>query len=105
MKEVLIGIALFVSVIVAIMFFNYGSYSFFAPKYAEVRNQVFHESQAYNDGMLNDLSSLRIEYSKATSQDHKDVIRSTVRQRFASYPRDKMPPELRNFYESMVGVM
>lgn len=104
MKEIIIGIALFAVAIVALMFFNFGTYKFFAPKYAEVRNEVFHESQAYTDGMLNDLSDLRMQYLKANSPEFKDAIRSTVRQRFASYPTEKMTPELRNFYESMIGV-
>lgn len=92
------GVAL---VATLVLFFVFGATWFFAPKYAEVRNQTFKESQAYNDGMANDLGDLRLQYFAAKSQEHKDVLVATIKQRFGSYPKDRLPPELRDFYFSL----
>jgi hypothetical protein len=79
---------------------SYGMYAYFAPKYTAVDNQVFHESQQYNDGMIRDLENLQMEYLSADA-DKKDAIRAIVLHRFSVYPEDKMPPNLRNFYNQL----
>ncbi len=92
--------------IVALTFFLNGvgllNYGFFAPKYTAVDNKVFHESQQYNDGMIRDLQNLRMEYLKATPE-QKAALKGTIIQRFSVYPRDRMPPELQSFYDSLVN--
>lgn len=101
MKDFLIGTAIVVAAVTGLLFYNYGATWFFAPKYAEVRNQTFKNTQAYNDGMANDLADLRLQYLAARNQEHKDAIRATVLQRFGSYPKDRLPAELRDFYFSL----
>lgn len=92
--------------VVAIVFFFGGldlaSYSFFAPKIAAVDNKVFHESQQYNDGMVRDLENLRLAYLQADIAG-KQALKGTIVHRFSVYPRDKMPPELQSFYDSVVA--
>jgi len=94
----LVGVFLLVTVLA---FYDFGMYSFFAPRVTAVQNQVFHESQQYNDGMLANLSDLMLAYHRAKTQDEKDSIAAVVHQQFGRYPKDRMPPDLRNFYESL----
>ena len=86
--------------IFALAFGSYEMYSFFAPKYRQVDNQVFKESEQYNDGMIRDLENLQMDYINA-DKDHKDAVRAIVLHRFSVYPEDKMPPNLRNFYNDL----
>lgn len=100
MKEITLGVVLFVAITTGLAFYQYAGFKFFAPKYAEVRNETFHNTQAFNDGMANDLADLRIQYLGAKPE-QKDAIRAIVLQRFASYPKDRLPAELRDFYFSL----
>lgn len=88
------------AVVAGISFIGYYSYSFFAPKYRAVDNQVFKESEQYNDGMIRDLESLQMEYINA-DKEHKDALRAIVLHRFSVYPEDRMPANLRNFYDQL----
>ena len=81
-------------------YFVYQSTSFFKPKYVALDNQVFKESQQYNDGMIRDLQNLQMEYING-DQGKKDSIRAIVLHRFSVYPDDKLSPDLRNFYNSL----
>ena len=76
--------------------------SYFAPKSVAIDNAVFHESQQYNDGMVRDLENLQMEYFNADA-DHKQAIKAIVLHRFSVYPEDKLPANLRNFYEQLKG--
>ena len=99
-----IAISLFLAAIAsAVLAYTYEATAFFAPKYAEVRNDVFKNTQAYHDGMVNDLSDLRLQYMAASNHDHKAAIRATVLHRFATYPKDRLPAELREFFFSLWG--
>lgn len=89
-----------VALIFGLSFLGYKSYEFFAPKYRTVENQVFKESEQYNDGMIRDLENLQLEYIKATAE-QKDALRAITLHRFSVYPEDKMPPNLRNFYNDL----
>ena len=89
-----------IALIFGLTFLGYKSYEFFAPKYRAVDNQVFKESEQYNDGMIRDLENLQVEYINADA-DKKQALRAIVLHRFSVYPEDKMPPNLRNFYNSL----
>lgn len=101
MKTLLISLAVALAVVTGLLFYVYGATMFFAPGYAEIRNQTFKNTQVYNDGMVDDLANLRLQYIAARDKEHKDAIRATVLQRFASYPKDRLPAELRDFYFSL----
>ena len=88
------------ALIFGLTFLGYKSYEFFAPKYRAVDNQVFKQSEQYNDGMIRDLENLQLEYIKATAE-QKDALRAITLHRFSVYPEDKMPPNLRNFYNDL----
>lgn len=93
----------------------------FAPRYATVagerersyeavRRKTFEESKAYNDGMAQELSSMRYDYIRATDAE-KDTLRPIIRHRVAelrsrsdvneAYDKAKLPADLQTFVDSL----
>jgi len=99
-KEISAIVVGWVALIILAMFGSFFAYQYFAPKYRAVDNQVFKQSEQYNDGMIRDLENLQIEYIGADA-DKKQALRAIVLHRFSVYPEDKMPPNLRNFYNEL----
>ena len=99
-KEISAIVVGWVALIILAMFGSFFAYQYFAPKYRAVDNQVFKQSEQYNDGMIRDLENLQIEYISADA-DKKQALRAIVLHRFSVYPEDKMPPNLRNFYNEL----
>jgi hypothetical protein len=99
-KEISAIVVGWVALIVVAMFGSFFAYQYFAPKYRAVDNEVFKQSEQYNDGMIRDLENLQMDYIAADSA-HKDALRAIVLHRFSVYPEDKMPPNLRNFYNDL----
>jgi len=96
-----VGAMLMAALLVFVLAFGgYEMYKFFAPKYRAVDNEVFKQSEQYNDGMIRDLENLQVEYIKASAE-QKDALRAITLHRFSVYPEDKMPPNLRNFYNEL----
>jgi hypothetical protein len=89
-----------VALVFGLSFLGYESYKFFAPKYRAVDNAVFKESEQYNDGMIRDLENLQREYISA-DRDHQEALRAITLHRFSVYPEDRLPPNLRNFYNDL----
>lgn len=73
---------------------------FFAPKQEQVRREVFEQSKAYNQGMVQELQNMQFEYIKATP-DQQKALRSIILHRAADYPADKMPADLYAFIEGL----
>jgi hypothetical protein len=99
-KEISAIVLGWIALIIVCMFGSFFAYQYFAPKYRAVDNQVFKQSEQYNDGMIRDLENLQLEYINS-DQAHKDALRAIVLHRFSVYPVEKMPPNLRNFYEQL----
>jgi len=99
-KEISAIVVGWIAFIVLAMFGSFWAYQYFAPKYRQVDNEVFKQSEQYNDGMIRDLENLQMDYINA-DKDHKDALRAIVLHRFSVYPEDKMPPNLRNFYNDL----
>jgi len=99
-KEISAIVVGWVALIILAMFGSFFAYQYFAPKYRAVDNQVFKQSEQYNDGMIRDLENLQIEYIGADAE-KKQALRAIVLHRFSVYPEDKMPPNLRNFYNDL----
>ena len=85
-----------------ISLFGYWSYSYFAPRYEQVRYNTFKESQSYNDAMLRDLQNIRMEYIKANDE-QKTALRTIAIHRFEVYDINRLPDDLRQFYYSIGG--
>jgi hypothetical protein len=76
------------------------SYAFFAPRVRAIDNHVFKESEQYNDGMIRDLEDLQMQYMQADAK-QKQALRAIVLHRFSVYPEERMPIELREFYNQL----
>lgn len=75
-------------------------YQVFAPKYEAARRNVFEQSKAYNQGMIQELDQMRLDYVKGTPE-QKEAIASIVLHRTADYDVDKLPPYLQTFINSL----
>jgi hypothetical protein len=71
-------------------------YKFFAPKEEQVRQDVFRNSQAYNDGVMQDLYNAQRDYLKGNNE-QKVAIRGLVLHRVSSYDLNKLPNDLHAF--------
>ncbi len=76
-------------------------YKAFAPKQEAVRREVFKQSQAYNDGMANQLADIQRQYATTTDTNAKLVLLSTTYHRYASYDASQLPGELQLFLASV----
>lgn len=76
-------------------------YKYFAPKEESVRRQVFEQSKAYNQGMVQELQNMQFEYLRTTDQKSKDAMASIILHRAADYDQDQLPPDLRSFIQSL----
>jgi hypothetical protein len=96
----ILALIIFVLLILGFSYVGWLSYDYFAPKYRATENKVFKESEQYNDGMVRDLENLQMEYMNA-DKDHQQALRAIILHRFSVYPEDKMPANLRNFYNQL----
>jgi hypothetical protein len=99
-KEISAVVVGWIAFVIVAMFGSFWSYQYFAPRYRAVDNEVFKQSEQYNDGMIRDLENLQMDYVNA-DRDHKDAVRAIVLHRFSVYPEDRLPPNLRNFYNDL----
>jgi hypothetical protein len=68
----------------------------YAPQERALENEVFKQSEQYNESMIRDLENFRYDYSKATPM-QQEIIKATVHHRFSTYNSDKLSLELRQF--------
>jgi len=95
-----VGLVAFVSLICGLSYLGWASYDYFAPKYRATENKVFKESEQYNDGMIRDLENLQMEYMNADA-DHKLALRAIILHRFSVYDENRLPYNLRSFYNQL----
>lgn len=76
-------------------------YKYFAPKQEAVRREVFEQSKAYNQGMVQELQNMQFEYLRTTDPKAKDAMASIILHRSADYDPYKMPADLRGFILSL----
>lgn len=75
-------------------------YKVFAPKYEQARRETFEQSKAYNEGMLQELSKMQLDYETAP-EEHKSAMKSLILHRAAGYDQTKLPSDLRNFIQDL----
>ena len=77
-------------------------YKFFAPKYENVRREVFENTQSYVESKRQDLVKYRLEYMRAKTDEEKAALKFTIVQEFANFDETKLlSPELRDFLRQM----
>ena len=75
-------------------------YKVFAPKQEQVRREVFEQSKAYNQGMVQELRSIQLRYVEA-DQAHKGALASMILHSYADYDENKLPPDLYSFIQEV----
>lgn len=76
-------------------------YKFFAPKQEAVRRDVFEQSKAYNQGMIQDVEGFMVAYNKTTDKDAKIALADVILHRVADYGDEKLPTHLQQFIERL----
>lgn len=97
---VIAGLIAGVLVLVGLSYLSYQLYAFYAPKYEEVRRTTYEQSRAFNEGMVRDLETLKLQYVQATP-DQQAALKAVILHRFSVYPEEAMPPDLRQFYTQL----
>ena len=103
MKEIGYGIAGVVALLAltwALQGNAFFLYKVFAPKQEAVRREVFEQSKAHRQGMVQELSNMRFEYVKATPQ-QQAALASIILHRSADFDEADMPPDLRAFIQQL----
>ena len=80
---------------------NFFLYKVFAPREEQVRREVFEQSKSYNDGMLQELYSMQLDYVKAKNAEQKAAIKSVILHRVSGYDQNKLPFDLRQFINQL----
>jgi len=77
---------------------------FILGKKEEIRRDVFEESRAFNEGVVRDIASYRLQWLEADSETARGAIESTVCHRFPNYSIDDLPAgELRSWFLTVRG--
>ena len=72
-------------------------YQYFAPKQEAVRREVFEQSKAYNQGMIQELQNMQFQYVQEKDEKTKAALASIILHRAEDYQEDKLPTDLRSF--------
>lgn len=75
-------------------------YKVFAPARENVRREVFENTKSFNQGMIQELQNLQLEYVQA-EEEHKKALASVILHRSADFPEDKLPEDLRAFIQDL----
>jgi hypothetical protein len=75
-------------------------YKTFAPRQEAARREVFEQSKAYRDGLMQELRAAQIDYAKASSPQQKLAIGSLVLHDAAGF-KDELPPDLDAFVRTV----
>lgn len=75
-------------------------YRYFAPKEEAVRRQVFEQSKAYNQGMVQEIQNMQFQYVQADAE-HKKALAAIILHRTADYNMSQMPPDTWDFVSGL----
>lgn len=75
-------------------------YKFFGLKYENTRREIFEQSKAYNQGVIQELQNMQFEYIKV-DEAHKNALASIILHRSADYDVDRLPADLRAFINEL----
>jgi len=77
------------------------NYSFFAPKYENVRREVFENTQSYVEGKRQEVVKYKLEYELAETDKEKMAIKYTILQTTANLDLNLLPVQLQSFVLSL----
>ncbi len=77
-------------------------YKYFGPKYEQQRREIFEQSRAFNQGMVQELQNMQFEYVKAAAQ-QRDALASIILHRASGYNLNDpiVPADLRGFIDQL----
>ena len=78
-------------------------YKVFAPKYEQVRRQTFEQSKSYNQGMVQELENMQVEYNREKDPKAKAALASVILHRVSGYNLDDpaVSADLRSFISGL----
>jgi len=94
---VLLGTIVFLAFGFGMGMFNFQSYKFFAPKYENVRREVFENTQSYVEGKRQEALKYYKEYNSTTDEQEKKALEMVIVQSFANFDTTLLEPKLENF--------
>ena len=90
----------YVLLVTSIGWFSAGNdffmFKFFAPRQEAVRREVFEESKAYRQGMVNELRGYQMAYIKGDAAQKAAMTTLIIRQA-DQIPAEELPSDLRSF--------
>jgi len=103
------GIILAIVLVIVGLFFlgwlvqgnDYFMFKVFAPKMEQVRRETFEQSKAYNQGMAQDLESMRQDYIMNKDKEVRAGLRSVIFHKLADYDTSKLTPDLREWIQQL----
>jgi hypothetical protein len=75
-------------------------YRFFGIRYENARREIFEQSKAYRQGMVQELQNMLFEYEQADAK-HQSALASIILHRAADVPDDAMPSDLRSSIQQL----
>lgn len=75
-------------------------YKLFAPQYEQVRREVFEQSKAYNQGMIQELQNMQFQWLQA-SPEHRAALTDIILHRAADFDQTKLSNELKQFISGL----
>lgn len=69
----------------------------FAPAYDDARREAFEQSQAFYDGVTQELAQMQLDYARATTQEERDAIGSLVLHRTVAIDESRLSADQRAF--------
>ena len=107
MKEVFVGISVFLLIVVVMLGLSWvieGNdfflYQYFAPKRAAVERQVFENTPSYVRGNVQELEKQHMDYIKATPE-QKRAMKPIILQEVNGINQDVLSPDLKSWVQQL----
>ena len=97
--QIVIGVLLFL-LVASMPFVGLAYYRVLTPAYVATDNEVFHESQQYQDGIRRDLADMQSEYITA-SPEQKQALAAIIRDRYGAIDRSILTADENTFLDSV----
>lgn len=99
---IVIGITLFISLIFGLQYLGLMNFKFFAPKYENVRREVYENTQSYVEAKRQAITKYYNEWRKGDEAD-KDALRTIVLQDFANFNLDLLTQQQKEWYDQITN--
>ena len=71
------------------------------PTQIQIQTDAFKNSQAYNEGVAQDLLKMQLNYIQTKDQDEKNMIRGLILRRIAGYDTSKLDADTQMFIDKL----